>query len=217
MISRRRLLVRGLTPDSVVARLRSYEDLYPGLPHAYAFRVSVPVGEWVEVDVPVDVPLLQFHNLAKWMEGDADTEPADDTFVQSVGEPPWGYWLVPNDKPGTPDWFLSGATDDGTPFQWDCVGLRPVDDARIRRAPMPPRLAMMTRGVHARLQDPAFEPEAHLTVPLHLEAPGEQHFELPEPDTLSKTFARTPDPNDRGGGLGSVLGFLGNLLRGKVE
>ena len=145
-IERRRILVRGVTPELVTERVRTFDKLYPDEGGAFPITVSEALEDWLSVEVPVDLPLAEFLNLAKWMEGDATTASATDVVVLSHGDGPDEFWLVPQQLPG-PDWFLTGSAAAGTPFQWDCVGRRTVDDPRLQRAPMGPRLALTTRRV----------------------------------------------------------------------
>jgi hypothetical protein len=211
-IERRRILVRGMTPQQVTERVQAFDKLYPDEGGSFPVAVSVALDDWLSVEVPLDLPLAEFLNLAKWMEGDAVTASAGDVVVLSHGDGPDAFWLVPQPPPG-PDWFLTGSAAAGTPFQWDCVGRRTVDDPRLQRAPMGARLALMTRRVPAGLHAPDATLPQHAVVTLHLATPRVESLELPEPGRLADTFARSPTPGDEGGGLGQVLDFVAKLFR----
>lgn len=207
---RRRILVLGLEPGAVRDRTAAYNELYQG-DHPYTFTISESVGGWVQVEVPVDLSVAHFHNLAKWFEGDSEDAPAEDVLTLSHGDPPWAYWLVPC-KHESADWFLTGADAEGRTFQWDCISMRAVDDPHLQRAPMGQRLALMTRKVHASLHKPDATARPFAQVVLHLEPPEPQAFEMPEPGSLADSFERTPDPNADKGGFEQVLEWIGSLL-----
>lgn len=212
--SRRRILVRAPGSSAVRDRVGAYAELYPGGPDAYAIRVAEPMGGWVQVEIPPELPLVHFHNLAKWLEGDAEDPGTDDVVTISHGDAPWEYWLVPC-KDERADWFLTGADGEGRPFQWDCIAQKAVDDPRLQRAPMGTRLALMTRKVHAGLHRPDAAPKPFAEVTLHLDAPEPRELVMPEPGDLATTFERTPDPNADKGGMEQVLEWIGGFFSPK--
>lgn len=208
---RRRILVKGPTAAIMGDRVRGYGALYPGGPGAYAIRITEPVGGWAQVEVPADLPLVHFHNLAKWFEGDAAETGAEDVVTLSHGQPPWEYWLVPC-KDSRTDWFLSGANGEGRTFQWDCTRRCAVDDPGLQRSPMGSRLAMMTRGVPAGLHPADASPPRVEEIVLHLDDPEPHELVMPEPGSLADSFERTPDPRGDPGGFEQVLEWVGGLF-----
>lgn len=145
LASRRRVLIKGVDPAWVMAKIGSYEEL--DRPGEQTFPVAVRgphAGGWVQLDVDPRLPLYHFHNLGTWMAGMVGDEVLPDgVILQSSGPVAVDYWLVPREQGSV----LHGRRADGSPYAYDLAGGIVRTERELQAPPTSARLALLNRGV----------------------------------------------------------------------
>lgn len=171
----RRWLIQGLNRDQLKTYLTSYEQLEPPDKDTFYLPLRGP-GErgWVQIDVPMEVPLYHFHNMAVWFEGaqDGDPTPGQVLAFDHGGTGP--YWLKP--ARGVPMGnVLHGCRDDRSHYVFDLAQMGEVNHPKWRATPMSIKMAMMTHKVPSGWHDPDKVPliDEHVPWrPWQLDRPG---------------------------------------------
>lgn len=157
LISSRRILLQGGSFEYLAAKLTAYEALDDPGERSFTLTVRGPTPEgWLQVDVPADLPLYHFHNLALWLLG-LNGEEAVPERLLIVVDGPGGYWLKPCGVQGGES-VLHGSHDDLRPYVYDLAGGVESQDPRLAATPMSVSLALMTQQVPLSLHQPARAP-----------------------------------------------------------
>jgi len=165
--SERGILVRGLSLDFTLGKVKEYGELTGGEKQPHLFAVSRVEEGWLLVGVPANMTRYNFHNLACWMLGVRD-DPEHATGVIAVSfagsEPGEAYYLIPDDEAN--DAAFIGRREDGSTLRVDI----PMGKVKV------------TRG-KSRFQEPLLDFLRGRQVPESL-LPGPRGFALTPDRTL---------------------------------